>query len=177
MAKKSIIRFQMQSFDDDEGYGASPPAFSLQTRKNVFTFAESSTVAKSHVKTATEDEWSLLASELNQVLNFQPASAVTRKKNCTTKLNNFSYTSVPPPQPNNFSYTSVQPPKYKNYLHTSVTPPKYKDADAGPRPRKVHCQFCAKNGEVLKVVRIILCLNLKVYFPISNQLRFEFTNS
>jgi hypothetical protein len=59
--------------DDDDGYGTcSPTIASPQLNNNIFNFVEPVGPNTSLISMVSEDEWSSLEKELNQILNIQP---------------------------------------------------------------------------------------------------------
>ena len=131
MTKKSGTS-ATQSIEDDEGYGTSSPTISSPQLKNkIFTFAETSArslvgPATSLVSKVSEDEWSSLEKELNQVLNIQPLTESRVK--ISSKYNS------------------------KDVFSSRTTKTQIYSSSNANKQHRTNCQFCAKNGEIRSVV-------------------------
>nr|CAH0099591.1 unnamed protein product [Daphnia galeata] len=137
-----------QSIEDDEGYGTSSPTIaSPQLNNKIFTFMETSVgPATSLVSKVSEDEWSSLEKELNQVLNIQPLS------DSRVKISKYNSNDV-------FSPRTTKTPIYSS--------------SNANKQHRTNCQFCAKNGEIRSVVeshtlrhpvtRAVICPVLRKY--------------
>lgn len=136
MTKKSGTS-ATQSIEDDEGYGTSSPTIaSPQLNNKIFTFVETSVgPATSLVSKVSEDEWSSLEKELNQVLNIQPLS------DSRVKISKYNSNDV-------FSPRTTKTPIYSSYNAN--------------KQHRTNCQFCAKNGEIRSVVCKIFMNHLQV---------------